>query len=82
MYIGKTWYEECEIQVLVKQLERERDAYKRELVDTLRKAAACVKGEDYDCCLCPYYYQKLERCPSGISQYEAKLRLEELIKEK
>ena len=81
MYIGKTWYEECEVQVLVKQLERERDAYKQELTDTLRKAAACVKGEDYDCCLCPYYYQKLERCPSGISQYEAKLRLEELVKE-
>ena len=82
MYIGKTWYEEPEIQVLVKQLERERDAYKQELIDTLRKAAACVKGEGYDCCLCPYYYQKLERCPSGISQYEAKLRLEELTKEK
>lgn len=82
MYIGKTWYEEPEIQVLVKQLERERDAYKQELTDTLRKAAACVKGEDYDCCLCPYYYQKLECCPSGISQYEAKLRLEELAKER
>ena len=82
MYIGKTWYEEPEIQVLVKQLERERDAYKQELIDTLRKAATCVNGEDCDCSRCSYYYQTSERCPSGLSQYAAKLRLEELVKEK
>ena len=82
VYINGKWYEPPEIQAYVNDLLKQRDAYKQELIDTLRKAAACVKGEDYDCCLCPYYYQKLERCPSGILQYEAKLRLEELIKEK
>ncbi len=81
-YIGNRWYEVPELQAYVNELTKERDAYKKELIDTLRKAAACVKGEDYDCSLCPYYYQKLEQCPSALSQYAAKLRLEELVKEK
>ena len=36
MYIGKQWYTEPEIQVLVGQLQRERDAYKKELIETLQ----------------------------------------------
>ena len=83
MYIGKTWYEEPEIQVLIKQLERERDAYKRELVDWLEKACECVVGNDADCSICPYYYMvNGGGCPSKVSTYAAKLRLEELAKEK
>ena len=81
-YIGNRWYEVPELQAYVNELARERDAYKKELIDTLRKAATCVRGEDYDCSLCPYYYQKLEQCPSALSQYAARLRLEELVKEK
>lgn len=68
--------------VELQRLREERDAYKKELIDTLRKAASCSRGEDYDCTLCPCYYQKLEQCPSALSQYAAKLRLEEFIKEK
>ena len=83
MYIGKTWYEECEVQVLVKQLERERDAYKQELIDWLGKACECVVGNDADCSICPYYYMVNNGgCPSKVSTYAAKLRLEELVKEK
>lgn len=82
VYINGVWYEPPEIQAYVNDLLKQRDAYKRELIDTLRKAATCVRGEGYDCSLCPNNYLKLERCPSGISQYEAKLRLEELVKEK
>ena len=83
MYIGKTLYEECEVQVLVKQLERERDAYKRELMDWLEKACECVVGNDADCSICPYYYMvNGGGCPSKVSTYAAKLRLEELAKEK
>ena len=36
MYVGKRWYSEPEIQVLVGQLQRERDAYKKELIETLQ----------------------------------------------
>lgn len=82
VYINGTWYEPPEIQAYVNDLLKQRDAYKKELVDTLRKAATCVRGEGYDCSLCPNNYLKLERCPSALSQYEAKLRLEELVKEK
>ena len=82
VYINGVWYEPPEIQAYVNDLLKQRDAYKRELIDTLRKAATCVRGEGYDCSLCPNNYLKLERCPSALSQYEAKLRLEELVKEK
>ncbi len=82
VYINKTWYEPPELQAYVNDLIKQRDAYKQELIDTLRKGVTCSRGEDYDCTLCPYYYQKLEQCPSALSQYAAKLRLEELTKEK
>ena len=83
MYIGKKWMEECEVQVLVKQLERERDAYKRELEDWLRKACECIAGNDFDCSICPYYDVVTNNgCPSKVSVYAAKLRLEELEKER
>ena len=83
MYIGKKWMEECEVQVLVKQLERERDAYKKELTDWLRKACECIAGDDFDCSICPYYDLVISNgCPSKVSVYAAKLRLEELAKEK
>lgn len=82
VYINGNWYEPPEIQAYVNDLLKQRDAYKQELTDTLRKAATCVRGEGYDCSLCPNNYLKLERCPSALSQYEAKLRLEELTKER
>lgn len=83
MYIGKQWYTEPEIQVLVGQLQRERDAYKKELTDWLRKACECIAGDDFDCSICPYYDLVTNNgCPSKVSVYEAKLRLEELVKEK
>ena len=83
MYIDKKWYEPCEVQVLVKQLQRERDAYKQELIDLLRKASDCIVGKDADCSICPYYYMVAEGgCPSKVNTYAAKLRLEELRREK
>ena len=83
MYIGKKWMEECEVQVLVKRLERERDAYKTELMDFLRMASECIEGNDADCSLCPYYdWVSNGGCPSKVKMYAAKLRLEELVKEK
>ena len=74
-YNGK-WYEECEMTAYVKQLERERDAYKEELKDWLRKACECVEGNDFDCSLCTFYGSI--KCPSKVNTYDAKLRLEEL----
>ena len=83
MYIGKKWMEECEVQVLVKQLERERDAYKKELEDWLERASDCIVGNEADCSICPYYYMASDGgCPSKVNTYAAKLRLEELRKEK
>lgn len=83
MYIGKQWYSEPEIQVLVGQLQRERDAYKKELADWLRKACECIAGDDFDCSICPYYDVVTNNgCPSKVGVYEAKLRLEELTKER
>ena len=83
LYIGKHWYPEPEIQVLVGQLQRERDAYKKELADWLRKACECIAGDDFDCSICPYYDVVTNNgCPSKVGVYAAKLRLEELIKEK
>lgn len=83
MYIDKKWYEPCEVQVLVKQLERERDAYKQELIDWLEKASDCIVGSEADCSICPYYAVVAEGgCPSKVNTYAAKLRLEELRKEK
>lgn len=79
MYIGKQWYTEPEIQVLVGQLQRERDAYKKELADWLRKACECIAGDDFDCSICPYYHAVTNGgCPSKVNSYAAKLRLEEL----
>ena len=77
-YNGK-WYEECEMTAYVKQLERERDVYKEELKSWLRKACECISGDDFDCNICPYNdIDKYYVCPSKLSTYAAKLRLEEL----
>ena len=77
-YNGK-WYEECEMTAYVKQLERERDAYKEELKALLIKACECIAGDDFDCSICPYYHMVTNGgCPSKVNSYAAKLRLEEL----
>lgn len=83
MWINGKFMSEPEIQVLVGQLQRERDAYKRELTDWLRKACECIAGDDFDCSICPYYDVVTNNvCPSKVSVYAAKLRLEELGKER
>lgn len=60
------------------KLEAERNAYKRELIETLRAAATCVRGDE-DCEDCPYYNITFGKgCPTKLSAYAAKLRLEDL----
>lgn len=76
MYYNGKWYEECEMSAFVRQLEQERDAYKEELKDWLRKACECIEGDDFDCSICPFYGSI--KCPSKVNTYDAKLRLEEL----
>ena len=67
----------------LQKLQEERDAYKKELTDWLRKACECIAGDDFDCSICPYYdVVTNNRCPSKVSVYAAKLRLEELAREK
>ena len=69
--------------VELQELREERDAYKKELADWLRKACECIAGDDFDCSICPYYDVVTNNvCPSKVSVYAAKLRLEELAKEK
>lgn len=83
VYINGNWYEPPEIQAYVNDLLKQRDAYKKELADWLRKACECIMGDDFDCSICPYYDVVTNNvCPSKVSVYEAKLRLEELTKEK
>ena len=38
MYIDNKWYTEPELNAYVTELIKERDAYKAELIDTLRKS--------------------------------------------
>ena len=60
----------------------ERDTYKRELINWLTKACECIVGNDADCSICPYYDTVTNNvCPSKVSTYAAKLRLEELRNE-
>ena len=69
-----------EFSAVIAELERERDAYRNELIETLRKATVCVEGEEVDCNGCPYYgLTNSKGCPSKLSPYAAKLRLEELL---
>lgn len=82
MWIDGEFMTEPEIQVLVGQLRRERDAYKKELADWLRKACECASGDDFDCSLCRFDDINTNNvCPSKVNVYDAKLRLEELTKE-
>lgn len=65
------------------ELEEMLSIVRAELVDTLRKAATCTEGEDKDCSDCPYFtITGGKGCPSKLSSYAAKLRLEELCGEK
>lgn len=79
MYVNNRWYSEPELNAYVNQLIKERDAYKEELKDWLRKACECIAGDDFDCSICPYYHKVTNGgCPSKVNSYAAKLRLEEL----
>ena len=83
VYINGVWYEPPEIQAYVNDLLKQRDAYKQELIGWLEKASECVVGDNEDCSICPYYYVASGgMCPSKVSMYAARLRLEELRKEK
>ena len=82
MKIGNNWYSEPEVQALVERLTQERDAYKAELIDVLRKASTCVTGDDKACSECSYFYENEYKhgCPVRLKPYAAKLRLEELTR--
>ena len=82
MKIGNNWYSEPEVQALVAQLTQERDAYKAELIDVLRKASMCVADDDTACSECSYFYMKEYEhgCPVRLRPYAAGLRLEELTR--
>lgn len=47
MWVNGKWYEECEISAYVRKLEKERDAYKEELKNFLRKACDPSKVDVY-----------------------------------
>jgi len=79
MYVNNRWYSEPELNAYVNQFIKERDAYKEELKGWLRKACECIAGDDFDCSICPYYDIVTNNgCPSKVSTYAAKIRLEEL----
>ena len=83
MYVGGRWMTETETQAYIKKITAERDKYKEQLIETLEAAATC-KGvaEDTDNCVdCLYFDRKKanEPCPSSLSQYTAKLLLEEIL---
>ena len=79
MYIGNNWLTEPEVNAYVRGLIKERDAYKEELIETLRKACTCIMGENANCYECSYYYDNGKDCPVQLSSYGAKLRLEQLL---
>lgn len=78
MWINGKWHEQPELSAYIKKLQDDRDEYKKELIDVLRDIVICVKGEDFLCEDCDFYGK--DGCRSKISQYSAKLRLEELLK--
>lgn len=84
MLINGVWYSDSELIAYIKQLTQERDAYKQELIETLRKACTCPNAEkDIACHECPYFYMTDDGsgggCPTQLEPYAAKLRLEELL---
>lgn len=79
MWIRDKFMTEPEIQAYINALMNERDQYKKELIEVLRKECECIMGNDTDCSICPYYTMVTNTgCPSMANTYSAKLRLEEL----
>ena len=66
-----------EIAPELKALEVECNALKRELVETLTKAATCI-NHGTRCVDCAHYNNNCNGCPSQLSAEEALRRLEEL----
>lgn len=66
-----------EIAPELQALEAECNALKRELVETLTKAATCI-NHGTRCVDCTYYNNDCNGCPSQLSAGEALRRLEEL----
>lgn len=79
MWIDGKFMTEPEIQAYINTLMDERNQYKKELIEVLRKECECIMGNDTDCSICPYYTMVTNTgCPSMANTYSAKLRLEEL----
>ena len=79
MYIGNNWMTEPEVNSYIRSLIKERDMYKQDLIDMLRKASTCVMGEKANCPECPHYFDNNQYCPTQLTSYAAKLRLEQLL---
>lgn len=81
MWIRGKFMTEPEIQAYINALMDERNQYKKELIEVLRKECECIMGNDTDCSICPYYTMVTNTgCPSMANTYSAKLRLEELTR--
>ena len=77
MWINGKYMSETELTAYIAHLTQERDLYRQELIETLRKASVCAAGEKDDCDVCDYGHHK--QCPSKLSPYYAKVRLEQLL---
>ena len=77
MWINGKYMSETELTAYIAQLTQERDLYRQELIETLRKTSVCAAGEKDDCDVCDYGQHK--QCPTRLHPYAAKLRLEQLL---
>lgn len=85
MWIDGKFMTEPEIQAYLAQTRAERDAYKEELIQTLRDYLTCIGG-DIECTNCKYFVDEnglisSNECPSKLSKFKSHLRLEELLDE-
>lgn len=77
LWIDGKYMTETELTAYIARLKEERDLYRHELIETLRKASVCAAGEKDDCDVCDYGQHKV--CPTRLHPYTAKLRLEQLL---
>lgn len=77
LWVKGKFMSDTELTAYIARLTQERDLYRQELIETLRKASVCAAGEKDDCDVCDYGQHK--QCPSKLSPYYAKVRLEQLL---
>ena len=77
LWVKGKFMSDTELTAYITRLTQERDLYRQELIETLRKASVCAAGEKDDCDVCDYGQHK--QCPSKLSPYYAKVRLEQLL---